>query len=199
MYANGFGVEQDTEQAIEWYTLSADAGNVFGIIKLAELYEEGEIVEQDDLKALKWYRRASNADYRIDFKKREIILNRVRKKAIMLYQGDDVEKNHPRARELFEESAQWHAKGRMWCALFYATGECDFPKDEEEAKKMAIGSFESIKKEAESNVIESQYLLGMAYYHGLGVNYSWDKAKEYFERAATNDYALAQQALDDLY
>lgn len=57
-YLHGYGVKRDTEAAIEWFTRAALLGNAEAQIRLAELYEVGEIVSCDCSKASFWYEQA---------------------------------------------------------------------------------------------------------------------------------------------
>lgn len=47
MYQDGIGVEQDYEQAVNWYQQSSDLGNFIATNNLADKYEHGLGVEQD--------------------------------------------------------------------------------------------------------------------------------------------------------
>jgi uncharacterized protein len=57
MYEWGYGVLQNYPQALKWYNLSAEQGNVDSQINLGIIYANGFAdVRKDYAKALKWYR-----------------------------------------------------------------------------------------------------------------------------------------------
>lgn len=58
-YKKGWGVEQDSAQAAEWYRRSAEQCLPSAQYSLGAAYESGEGVPQDDEKAIGWYRRAA--------------------------------------------------------------------------------------------------------------------------------------------
>jgi len=51
--------EQNDEKAEYWFRKSAEAGDEFYQLKLAEMYKEGRSVSQDDEQAVYWYRMAA--------------------------------------------------------------------------------------------------------------------------------------------
>jgi len=57
-YRYGFGVIQDTEEAIKCYKIAAEGGDDFAMGVLGSIYEEGEIVPQDKEEAIKWHKLA---------------------------------------------------------------------------------------------------------------------------------------------
>jgi TPR repeat protein len=52
-------VEQNYEEAVKWYRLAAEQGNVDAQYNLGCSYEDGEGVEQNHEEAIKWYRLAA--------------------------------------------------------------------------------------------------------------------------------------------
>jgi len=59
MYADGYGVAQDHEEALHWIRLAAEQGNPPALYNLGRAYELGQGVEADISKALQWYRLAA--------------------------------------------------------------------------------------------------------------------------------------------
>ena len=59
MYQKGVGVEQDLEQALQWYRRSAAQDNGQAINNLGHFYEHGLVTSIDLDKALKYYRRGA--------------------------------------------------------------------------------------------------------------------------------------------
>ncbi len=59
MYANGFGVPLDDDQALKWYGLAADQDHGEAQCNLAVMYSNGWGVPQSDADAIKWYELAA--------------------------------------------------------------------------------------------------------------------------------------------
>jgi TPR repeat protein len=55
LYANGFGVDMNDEQALKWYGLAADQGHAEAQCNLAVMHANGWGVPQSNETALKWY------------------------------------------------------------------------------------------------------------------------------------------------
>ena len=58
-YANGKGVKQDWQKAIEWFTKAAEQGSAVAQRNLGWCYEDGKGVKQDYKKAVEWYTKAA--------------------------------------------------------------------------------------------------------------------------------------------
>ena len=59
IYIDGEGnVEQDIDEAIEYYTNAAELKNLEAMRRLAEIYYAGEYVQQDLKEACYWFERA---------------------------------------------------------------------------------------------------------------------------------------------
>ncbi len=59
LYANGFGVPLDDDQALKWYRLATDQGHAQAQCNLAVMYANGWGVPQSDEEAFKWYSLAA--------------------------------------------------------------------------------------------------------------------------------------------
>jgi TPR repeat protein len=57
-YQYGYGVDTDSNKAIEYYTLAAELGNLKSHHTLGDIYKRGEITKRNILEALKWYTKA---------------------------------------------------------------------------------------------------------------------------------------------
>jgi TPR repeat protein len=62
-YQYGYGVDTDSNKAIEYYTLAAELGHLKSQHTLGDIYERGEIVQRNILTALKWYTKAYSQGY----------------------------------------------------------------------------------------------------------------------------------------
>ena len=59
MYKNGRGVVKDYSEAVRWYKLAAEQGNVVAMSNLGAMYEQGQGVRQDYGMAAGLYRIAA--------------------------------------------------------------------------------------------------------------------------------------------
>jgi len=59
-YDAGEGVAKDSAEAVKWYRLAADQGDVVAQFNLGVKYSTGEGVAKDDSEAIRWYRRAAD-------------------------------------------------------------------------------------------------------------------------------------------
>jgi len=59
MYANGEGVPQDMEQAVELFKKAAEQGHVDAQNNLGAMYFTGEGVARDEKKAIEWFEKAA--------------------------------------------------------------------------------------------------------------------------------------------
>ncbi len=60
LYANGFGVPLDDEQALNWYLLAAAQSHAEAQCNIAVMYANGWGVPQSDEEAFKWYSLAAD-------------------------------------------------------------------------------------------------------------------------------------------
>ncbi len=60
LYANGFGVPLDDDQALKWYRLAADQNHADAQCNLAVMHANGWGVPQSDEEAFKWYSLAAD-------------------------------------------------------------------------------------------------------------------------------------------
>ena len=58
MYEDGKGVEQNWEEAMKYYKMAFEKGNVYTMNNLGYMYQNGNYVEQNDGKAIKYYKMA---------------------------------------------------------------------------------------------------------------------------------------------
>lgn len=58
LYATGTGVPQDYDQAVKWYTKSAEQGHPTAQYNLGVMYENGIGVIKDSEQAAKWYTKS---------------------------------------------------------------------------------------------------------------------------------------------
>ena len=59
MYANGFGVDMNDEQALKWYGLAAEQGHGEAAFNLGVMHANGWGVPMDDVAAFQWYMKGA--------------------------------------------------------------------------------------------------------------------------------------------
>ena len=121
-------------------------------------------------------------------------------KAIGLYTGTSGSQDHAAAKELFLEAAEaGDPLAQMWAAMFYRTGECGFDQNEALSNKTAKSTMDQIGSLAEHGDLEAAFLLGAAFYYGLGVARDGSKAVEWYLKAAKGGHAEAMRRLGHIY
>ena len=74
IYYEGYGVNQDYQEALKWFNKSAEAGELYGHKRLIDMYYEGTGVEKDYEKVVyhgKMYRKGyGNAKYVLGYVKK---------------------------------------------------------------------------------------------------------------------------------
>ena len=172
MYYQGYGVEQDYAEAINW---------------LERAYMQGEsraecIIDLMYPEAVKWYKKVAaqgcaHAQCKI---------------GIMYAGGDRVEQDYAEAAKWFEKAAkQGFAKAQYLLGLMYDEGD-GVEQDYTEAVKW-------YKKAAEQGYADSQCNLGGMYYEGRGVERDYSEAVKWYQKAAEQGYADAQCNLGNMY
>jgi TPR repeat protein len=65
LYKRGYGVLEDHDEAMRWYTKAAELGNTDAIKNIGILYEIGDGVLEDCVKAINWYKKAQSCPKRL--------------------------------------------------------------------------------------------------------------------------------------
>lgn len=61
MYYNGNGVSPDYAEALRWFRMSADKGNIVAMQFLSIMYKEGIGVPKDNVESVRWRKAAEKA------------------------------------------------------------------------------------------------------------------------------------------
>jgi hypothetical protein len=75
-------------------------------------------------------------------------------------------------------------RAAMWLARFYVNGNFSVPPDPDKGRKMAASLVPELEKLAEKGDADAQYLVGVAYYSGLGTERDLGKAVQWATRSA---------------
>lgn len=158
-----------TSRAIRLLTSAAGYGHVDAMLKLGQLYADGELVVADQKTAFGWYRRAADqgspiGEYKV---------------GMMYLRGQGVARDKAQAAAWLERSArQGYARAQTNYGSLYLAGmgvEADFVE--------AVNWF---RKAAEQEYGDAQYLMGVAYEYGEGVPQDVETARAWYRRAVAN-------------
>ncbi|MCQ2965223.1 MAG: hypothetical protein MJ250_00600 [Alphaproteobacteria bacterium] len=114
LYENGWGVEQDSDKALQLYKLSAENGNENSALKLGNAFYMGRGVEKNYADALKWYKiSAQKGNYAAQYNI-----------GLMLEEGTGVKKNIIKAFEYYKKSGeQGYGPAQYALGKMYLKGE----------------------------------------------------------------------------
>ena len=201
-YAVGDGVDVDYEQAAVWFDKAAKQGNPAALNDLGNMYREGLYFQRDEGKAISLYKLA--AELGNDFAKlnfgrhlthsedpNEVLLGVALLEqaaegglaqaqatlALHYVDGEIVEKDYPRAFDLFQASASsGYLNGVVGLGMSYAKGYgCE---------KDLARSAQLFEVAANQGAAQAQFNLGWAYHYGLGVGRNWELALKWYSAAA---------------
>ncbi len=220
MFFNGSGTDKDIDKAIKWATLAAEQGDAQAQCNLAKMYLslEDETVYQD---AIKWFKLSSEQDNAEAQCKLALMYENGQgtekdyDEAFSLY-SLSANQGYADAQyflgQLFENGLGVEQNLREAYRLYVLAAE----QGDEEAKERII-EIESIdpdikhdtimnipdkgaeeitikllKEASEKGIAQSQYLLGVAYLTGTGVDIDYKTAQELLTSAAEQNHSNAQ-------
>jgi TPR repeat protein/CII-binding regulator of phage lambda lysogenization HflD len=156
---------------------------------LGEAYYYGQEVEKDYIKAKEWFKKgAEKGD-----------VNAQVNLGLMYEQGKGMKANYKRAISCYQAAIEKGSPiAQASLARMYFSGK-GIEKDIQQASALLHVVNEEIQAGAERGNIECQFMLGWMYKNGQGVERDYTKAKEYYERAASQGHAWAQNNLGSMY
>ena len=173
IYKLGQGVQQDYEEAVKWYRLGAEQGDIDAQYNLGLMYENGQGVQQDYKEAVKWYRLGAeqggvNAQYNL---------------GLMYSTGKGTPQSH-------KESIKWLLK----------VAEQNQVVTSMKAQRLIRANYHQLHKQiAEEGDSYAQRFLGASYYLGLGVTQDYAEAAKWYKKAAEKEDRIAQNILGAMY
>ncbi|WP_313527762.1 MobP3 family relaxase [Anaerotignum sp.] len=194
MYADGLGVDMDTEKAQEYYAQALDGFETLEYRKpwkyleyrIGKMYAQGLGTEQDYELAAEWFEKSANQQYKFA----EYSLGGLH------HRGQGVGQSDKQAFALYLRSAkQGFPYADFEVAKMFRDGvgtEKDDRQSEVHFKKAYIG-FVALEKQSHDDKI--QYRLGWMLQNGIGTEKDIPKAKEYFEKSAKLGNTFACYAL----
>lgn len=182
MYRNGFGIEQNAEQAVYWFRKAAAQGSASAQGSLGEMCGHGEGVSQDYEEAVKWYRLAAGQS-------RATAQTNL---GVMYCHGIGVPQDYEEAKKWFRLAVE-HANviAQINLGVMYRNGR-GVPQDHKKAVKW-------FHKAADQGSASAQGSLGVMYSNGEGVPQDYEEAMKWFRLAADQGNATAQYNLGVMY
>ena len=161
------GLTVDYAEALKYYTLSSQQGNLRAYYRLGDLYYFGRGVAEDKGRAAEYYQNAAD---RGDF-------DATQKLAIMYRDGDGISQDIQKALALYEIGVKEGRPEYLYdMALWYLKGKGvsqDVPK-----------ALDYLEKAVSKEHIQSLVALGELYNDGLyGITTDYEKAFGYYDRA----------------
>lgn len=179
--SNGAGVEQDFYEAAKWYKKAADRGHAGAQNNLGVCFAYGNGVDQSYEEAAKYYAMAADGGD-------EVALSNL---AGYYFNGTGVKQDYSKAYELYKKSAEKGYKdAEVGLARCYE--KCADVRDPKKA-------FELYTKAAEDGDAIAMYNLAQCYYTGTGTQANPQKALEWYEKSALEDYLPAQIKTANIY
>ncbi len=181
-YSKGKGVEQNFNQALNWYQKAAKQGHATAQFELGSLYYYGEGVEQDYKEAFNWMQKTAKqghagAQYNL---------------GLSYYYGEGVEQNLNQSFHWTEKAAkQGLATAQYHLSALYYKGKG--------VEQDINQSFNWTKEAAKQGDAEAQYNLGLFYHTGQVVEQDYKEAFNWTKEAAEQGYAEAQFELGWFY
>ena len=228
MYYNGEFVEKNYDDAFKWFLKSAKQDNAAAQFEIGYMFENGISVEQNYSAALMWYKKAdANGDERAAEKIKEFKVIRNADIYTADFSSDDeevpdkkVEAYHEDEVEQKDEKTPEKTNNEEGGGNEYVHGK-EQVKTETEKRKFNVGKFvvliglaaliavsvfslyddgeDYVESSEEVTDAEELFVRGLGYYSGNGVRQNYDKAMEYFLKAARQGYAPAQASLGEMY
>ena len=174
----GRGKSIDKDEALVWYTRSADGDHIPAFNALGIIYYEKENFE----KAKEWYLKAAKKNniygaYNLG----------------LLYNNDDYsKKNIDSSNFWYKKSALLGHSGAMVKVGYNFNKGIGMKKDIDSA-------FYWYEKAALKGYMIGEYNLGIMYENGTGCEQNYTTAKKWYDKALAQDYSFAYHALGNLY
>lgn len=178
LYWNGWGTDEDEDEAIKWYKKSAETGYWRSADTLGGIYYHSE----DYNNAIKWIKQAA----------KQGVPNSQNYLGLAYYSGNGVSQNRQESAKWFKKAAeQGNAAAQYNLGISYEKGE-GVPQNYSEAVKW-------YEKSANQGYVYAQHSLAGLYYCGDGVEQNYRLAARYYYKAAEQGNMYAQNSLGNLY
>lgn len=178
-YEKGWGVKQDTKEALAWFRKAAAQENGPAYNSIGNYYRSGTGVTADPKQAFGWYQKGAQA------KDSQAMLNL----GNCYFYGMGVEKDEKTAVKWWKDAADSgniYAISQMGDCYYYGIGmEKDLTK-----------AVEYLTQAADHNIANAQYRLGLLYYSGNGVEQDITYAELLMRKARDSGMKEAKDFLE---
>ena len=182
IYYEGLGIAKDENEALRWWMASAEKGNSYGMVNVANAKCRDGGDQPDYEGAVKWYRQAAD----LGFAEAQLSL------AELYWNGQGVEKDDAEAARLLRQAAeQGEVVAQSSLAYLYLEGQG--------VKKNDAAAAKWYRKAAEQGDADAQLQLGMMYVEGSGLTANDTEAVKWIRRAAEQGDCIAQRCLGVMY
>ena len=181
-YEKGWGVDEDSKEALAWYLKAANQGNGPAYNSLGNFYRSGIGVTADAKKAFEWYLKGAAA------KDDQAMLNL----GNCYYYGMGTDKDVQKAVKWWDDAAKAgnaYAMAMMGDSYFFGLGV------DKDLKK----AVEYYGPASDKGISSAQYRLGVLYYTGEGVEQDQTYAKLLMRKAADGGMEEAKVFLDKYF
>ena len=182
-YADGEGVKQNTAQAFKLWLQAAEKGDSAAQLNCARCYRDGRETERNMKEAIKWYRKAADAGMpRAMFELAQILLT-------------EKEKEKENTKEVLKwltiaaDEAEM-PEAQVLLGLYLMVPESEFFNPQDAVRRFTAA--------ANKDHPVAQYMLGVIYYEGMGVEPDRNKAIDLLQTAADNNLPEAQAYLEQV-
>jgi TPR repeat protein len=175
MYDKGLGVQQNYQQAVQWYRNAADQGDASAQYWLGVMYYKGQGVQQDYQQAVQWFRKAADQGH-------AWAQNWL---GWMYDQGQVVQQDYQQAMQWYRKAAdQGYASAQYSLGWMYTNGH-GVQQDYQQAAQWH-------RKAADQGDADAQYHLGHMYSEGQGVTQDYEQAVQWYRKAADQGSSRVQ-------
>lgn len=202
-YEDGLGVDQNKELAFEWFEKSAEQDNAAAQFKVGNFYEAGSGVRKNEELAFEWYAKAAKhnhagAQYKLgNFYEDGRGVDKNDEIALEWYtKASDYRQHRPSKHYGIEGDFNFRITERF---IDGSVSVSDIPAERllfNNIKKSGDFIEKAVLKknylEAKAGDAESQYELGYYYKHCQNESNNYEKAFEWFEKAARQNHVMAQ-------
>lgn len=178
-YEKGWGVEQDTKEALVWYRKAAAQENGPAYNSIGNFYRTGTVVKADPKQAFEYYQKGAAE------KDAQAMLNL----GNCYYFGMGVQKDEKTAVKWWKDAADagnLYAISQMGDCYYYGIG----------TEKDLTKAVEYLTQAADHNIANAQFRLGILYYTGNGVKQDQTYAELLMRKARDGGMREAQDFLD---
>lgn len=182
-YRYGLGKEENFAKALDYYQQAAGNGVIMSMVDLGQLYYDGDIVKQDYSIANYWFEKAANS-----YNGNYLAFAHLGE---AYHHGLGKEVNYDKAKEYYEKALDAGED-----AVLFWYGEIYY---DEEQYEDALKKFQRAAVDGNEFQNKAEDRIGDLYHDGRGVEQNFDKAVEWYEKAAEHGNVDSMCSLAVMY